>query len=89
MPVESGIEARFVVKHTGFTLDVDLALPGRGVSGLFGDSGGRGLVVPDAAHQLGGGEDETLAKSAPTRSAVSLIIRCSSLRSKFTRAPCG
>ena len=33
------IHARFRVAHPGFTLDVDLQLPGRGVSALFGASG--------------------------------------------------
>ena len=33
------IRARFLVKHPGFALDVDLDLPGRGVSALFGHSG--------------------------------------------------
>lgn len=33
------IEARFVLSHPGFTLDVDLALPSHGVSALFGPSG--------------------------------------------------
>lgn len=33
------IDARFRVDWPGFTLDVDLALPGRGVSALFGHSG--------------------------------------------------
>ena len=33
------IRARFQVRHPGFTLDVDLDLPGRGVSALFGHSG--------------------------------------------------
>jgi molybdate transport system ATP-binding protein len=33
------IRARFVVQHPGFRLDVDLDLPGRGVSALFGHSG--------------------------------------------------
>ena len=33
------IRARFLLSHTGFTLDVDLDLPGRGVSALFGHSG--------------------------------------------------
>ncbi|WP_374416041.1 molybdenum ABC transporter ATP-binding protein [Ectopseudomonas oleovorans] len=33
------IRARFLVKHPGFTLDVDLDLPGRGVTALFGHSG--------------------------------------------------
>lgn len=33
------IEARLQLARAGFTLDVDLALPGRGVSALFGASG--------------------------------------------------
>lgn len=33
------IRARFRVAHPGFALDVDLQLPGRGVSALFGASG--------------------------------------------------
>lgn len=36
---DSGIHARFRVVHDGFQLDVDLQLPGRGVSALFGASG--------------------------------------------------
>jgi molybdate transport system ATP-binding protein len=35
----SDIKAKFRVDWTGFTLDVDLALPGRGVTALFGHSG--------------------------------------------------
>jgi len=35
----SGIEARFRLGWPGFTLDVDLRLPGRGVTALFGHSG--------------------------------------------------
>ncbi|WP_374728702.1 molybdenum ABC transporter ATP-binding protein [Caballeronia fortuita] len=33
------IEARFLVEHEGFTLDLDLTLPGRGVTAIFGHSG--------------------------------------------------
>ena len=33
------IHARFGLAHPGFTLDVDLQLPGRGISALFGHSG--------------------------------------------------
>ncbi len=33
------IEARFLVEHGGFALDVDLTLPGRGVTAVFGHSG--------------------------------------------------
>jgi molybdate transport system ATP-binding protein len=35
----AGIEARFRVDWPGFSLDVDLDLPGRGVTALFGPSG--------------------------------------------------
>jgi molybdate transport system ATP-binding protein len=33
------IEARFALRYPGFSLDVDLRLPGRGVTALFGPSG--------------------------------------------------
>ncbi|AQH03626.1 molybdenum ABC transporter ATP-binding protein (plasmid) [Burkholderia sp. KK1] len=33
------IEARFLVEHGGFTLDLDLTLPGRGITAIFGHSG--------------------------------------------------
>jgi molybdate transport system ATP-binding protein len=33
------IEARFLVEQGGFTLDLDLRLPGRGVTAIFGHSG--------------------------------------------------
>ncbi len=36
---QSLIEARFKVDYAGFALDVDLLIPGRGVTALFGDSG--------------------------------------------------
>jgi len=35
----NGIQARFALDYPGFKLDVDLDLPGRGVSVLFGPSG--------------------------------------------------
>ncbi|VXC32548.1 molybdenum ABC transporter ATP-binding protein [Massilia sp. 9I] len=35
----NGIRARVCIARNGFTLDVDLELPGRGVSALFGHSG--------------------------------------------------
>lgn len=35
----SGIEARFLLAFGAFTLDVDLAIPARGVTALFGHSG--------------------------------------------------
>jgi molybdate transport system ATP-binding protein len=38
-PREDGIEAHFCIQYTGFSLDVDLQLPGRGVTALFGPSG--------------------------------------------------
>lgn len=36
---EPRIEARFVVSYAGFALDVEVSLPGRGVTALFGPSG--------------------------------------------------
>lgn len=36
---ECSIEARFQIAYSGFSLDVDLQLPGRGVTALFGHSG--------------------------------------------------
>lgn len=36
---QNSIKARFKLDWPGFTLDVDLALPGRGVTALFGHSG--------------------------------------------------
>jgi molybdate transport system ATP-binding protein len=33
------IEARFLVEHHGFSFDLDLTLPGRGVTAVFGHSG--------------------------------------------------
>ena len=33
------INARFLLSHSGFTLDVDLQLPGRGITAIFGHSG--------------------------------------------------
>jgi len=38
-PTAMGIQARFQQSYTGFTLDVDLHLPGKGVTALFGPSG--------------------------------------------------
>ncbi|QSN64913.1 molybdenum ABC transporter ATP-binding protein [Caballeronia sp. M1242] len=35
----AAIEARFVVEHGGFSLNVELNLPGRGVTAIFGQSG--------------------------------------------------
>jgi molybdate transport system ATP-binding protein len=37
--MSGGIHARFLVAHEGFKLDIDLQLPGRGVTALFGASG--------------------------------------------------
>lgn len=36
---DARIHARFRLAHPGFTLDVDLQLPGRGITALFGHSG--------------------------------------------------
>ncbi|RJG34776.1 ATP-binding cassette domain-containing protein, partial [Streptococcus pyogenes] len=38
-PGQAGIHARFRVDYPEFSLDVDLRLPGRGVTALFGQSG--------------------------------------------------
>ncbi|CAN5414039.1 molybdenum ABC transporter ATP-binding protein [soil metagenome] len=39
MNAEAGIQVRLKVAYADFTLDVDLALPGRGITALFGPSG--------------------------------------------------
>lgn len=39
MSAGTGIQARFKLDYPGFSLDVDLDLPGRGVTALFGHSG--------------------------------------------------
>ena len=39
MSASTGIQARFQLDYPGFSLDVDLDLPGRGVTALFGHSG--------------------------------------------------
>ncbi|MFZ3261203.1 MAG: ATP-binding cassette domain-containing protein, partial [Thiobacillus sp.] len=39
MSPDTGIRARFKLDYSGFSLDVDLDLPGRGVTALFGPSG--------------------------------------------------
>ena len=39
MSLDTGIRARFKLDYPGFALDVDLDLPGRGVTALFGHSG--------------------------------------------------
>jgi molybdate transport system ATP-binding protein len=39
MNADAGIQARFRLDYPGFSLDVDLDLPGRGVTALFGHSG--------------------------------------------------
>jgi molybdate transport system ATP-binding protein len=86
------IEARFVVTHPGFTLDVDLALPGRGVTGVFGHSGSgkttvlrcmAGLERPDAGFLRVNGEvwlDSARGISLPThRRPLGYVFQESSL----------
>lgn len=60
-----GIQARFVQRFDGFALDVDLTLPGRGVTALFGHSGSgkttclrlmAGLQRPDQGRLVVNGE---------------------------------
>ncbi|WP_420223297.1 molybdenum ABC transporter ATP-binding protein [Pigmentiphaga litoralis] len=59
------IDARFHLRYDGFTLDVQLALPGRGVTALFGPSGSgkttvlrclAGLETPSEGHLRVAGE---------------------------------
>ncbi len=56
---ESAIQARFRLRQGSFELDVDLRLPGRGVTALFGPSGSgktsllrclAGLAIPDPGY---------------------------------------
>lgn len=60
-----GIFLRLLVKHDDFSLDVDLSLPGRGVTGLFGHSGSgkttclrgmAGLIKADSGYLRVNGE---------------------------------
>lgn len=37
--MSKNIQARFLLRHANFTLDVDLTLPGNGITALFGHSG--------------------------------------------------
>ena len=37
--MNAGIHARCALHHPGFALDVDLDLPGRGITAIFGASG--------------------------------------------------
>lgn len=39
VPVSDGIEISLVKNHPGFSLNVDLVLPGKGITALFGESG--------------------------------------------------
>jgi hypothetical protein len=73
----AGIQARFALDWPGFTLDVDLDLPGRGVTALFGHSGsGKTTLLrciagleraPKGAHRARRGlaERHALAANAP------------------------
>jgi len=58
MNPDTGIHARFKLDYPGFSLDVDLDLPGRGVTALFGHSGaGKTLLLRTIAgleHAPGG-----------------------------------
>ncbi|EKS69410.1 molybdenum ABC transporter ATP-binding protein [Caballeronia zhejiangensis] len=62
---DEAIEARFLVEHEGFAFDIDLALPGRGVTAIFGHSGSgkttllrclAGLARPRAGRLVVNGE---------------------------------
>ena len=48
----SGIEACFRIDWPGFTLDVDLVLPKRGVTALFGHSGSGKTTLRRALNRL-------------------------------------
>jgi molybdate transport system ATP-binding protein len=82
-----GVAVRLRVGVGGFTLDVDLALPGRGVSVVFGPSGAgktlllrcvAGLQRVDAGRLVVNGEtwlDEAGAVLAPHRRAVGYVFQ--------------
>lgn len=64
-PAAQGISLNLQVTHGDFCLDVDLSLPGRGVTGLFGHSGSgkttclrgmAGLIKPDGGYVRVNGE---------------------------------
>ena len=76
MNTPEGIRARFQLSYPGFALDVDLQLPGRGVTALFGPSGSgkttllrciAGLQhVPDGALQVNGSVWQDSTHFVPT-----------------------
>ena len=37
--MDAGLQIRLALRRPGFALDLDLALPGRGITALFGPSG--------------------------------------------------
>ncbi len=61
----AGIRARCRVDWPGFTLDVDLDLPGRGVTALFGHSGSGKTTLLRCIAGLERGAGEVVFKGAP------------------------
>ena len=80
------IQARFRVERSAFTLDVDLQLPGQGITALFGHSGSarppcarHGRPGTDARRLLRAArrvwQDEARAFSAPHRRALGVVFQ--------------
>ena len=64
------IRAQFRLDYPGFTLDVDLDLPGRGVSAVFGPSGcGKTTLLKILAGLVDGFEGTALLGRPPPRQA--------------------
>lgn len=94
---DGDITARFRVDYAGFTLDVDLTLPGRGVTALFGPSGSgkttllrcvAGLTRSPVARLVVGGElwqDSELGVFLPThRRPLGMVFQQPSLFPHFS-----
>ncbi|MBI5013010.1 MAG: molybdenum ABC transporter ATP-binding protein [Methylocystis sp.] len=94
---DGAIAARFRLAYPGFALDVDLELPGRGVTALFGPSGSgkstalrciAGLArAPDGLLKIGGDvwQDEARGVFVPThRRALGMVFQDASLFSHLT-----
>ncbi|MFP5383483.1 MAG: molybdenum ABC transporter ATP-binding protein [Gammaproteobacteria bacterium] len=65
----SGIDARFLLTRAGFSLDVDLHLPGRGVTALFGVSGSGKTTLLRCIAGLERAEGELRVNGAPWQDA--------------------
>jgi molybdate transport system ATP-binding protein len=82
------IEARLQVRREAFTLDVDLALPGRGINGLFGPSGCGKTTLLRAIAGLEPDASGTLTVNGETwqSDAVRLPTHCRALGFVFQEA---